>query len=436
MKFNSSSIFLALVAFGFVAVNAQDNYQLVWSDEFNGNSLDGSKWGYEVNCDGGGNNELQCYTANAANLKVANGALTITTIPQAYNGKQYTSARINTKGKAAWKYGKFEIRAKMPNGAYLWPALWMMPRDSVYGGWAASGEIDIYEGRGQNVREYQSTLHYGSSWPNNVYQGSGARTANADLSADFHVYTCTWTADQISFALDGNTYYTRNLNTNFYGGKGTNPYTANRQPFDQPFFFIINQAVGGGFFGAQANALTSDMARAWSNPNLVVDYVRVYQIGSGPVIVNPVPVPTSQQVKTSTTQQQQPSVSVGESIGVTSAESSAVSTAATSAKWSAASSAKTTYTYATPRSTAGTSQVTPATTGSNDPSACPSGCGAGSCCKDAVLGGVCYNPNTYHCTADSAGALHLCAKGAGYCQRGGCYDASFYKCVNGGLALL
>lgn len=433
MKPSNTSIILAIFAFGLAAVSAQ-NYQLVWSDEFNGNSLDTSKWGYEVNCDGGGNNELQCYTANGANLKVANGALTITTIPQYLNGKQYTSARINTRGKAAWKYGRFEIRAKMPNGAYLWPALWMMPRDSVYGGWAASGEIDIYEGRGQNVREYQSTLHYGSSWPNNVYQGSGVRTASADLSADFHVYTCTWTADQMSFALDGNVYYTRNLNANFYGGKGNNPYTANRQPFDQPFFFIINQAVGGGFFGGQANALTVDMARRWSNPNLVVDYVRVYQIGNGPVINPPVPVPSSQAVKTSTTQQQNPSVSIGESVGVTSKESSAVSTAATSAKSSAASSARTTFTYATPRTT-GASQGTPRTT-QNDPSACPSGCGTGACCKDANLGGVCYNPATYNCASDSQGALHLCSKGAGYCQRGGCYDASFYKCVNGALALL
>jgi len=131
-------IFLCFV----LAISAQQ-YSQVWSDEFNGNSLDLSKWQYEVNCDGGGNNELQCYTSNSKNLKVSDGRLHITVVPENYNGKKYTSARINTKGKAAWKYGRFDARAKLPNGIYIWPALWMMPRDSVYGGWAASGEIDI-----------------------------------------------------------------------------------------------------------------------------------------------------------------------------------------------------------------------------------------------------------------------------------------------------
>jgi len=436
MKFKSSVV-LALLAFGIAIVNSQQTYQLVWSDEFNGDKLDTSKWGYEVNCDGGGNNELQCYTSSADNLKVNGGYLTITAKPQDINGKRYSSARINTKGKVAWKYGKFEIRAKMPKGDYLWPALWMMPRDSVYGGWAASGEIDIYEGRGQNPTEYQSTLHYGGSWPNNVYQGSGAKKASADLTADFHTYTCTWTPDQISFALDGNTYYTRNLaNTNFYSGRGKNPYTGTGQPFDQPFFFIINLAIGGGFFGGQANALTVDMARGWANPNLVVDYVRAYQLSSNTVIVNPVPVPTSQKTSaaqtSAATKTTGATVSIGESIGVTIKESSAVSTAATSAVSSAAYSAKTTYTYGAPKST---QAETPKPT-ADDNSACPNGCGAGSCCKDAQLGGVCYSPNTHHCVSDANGATHLCGVGSGYCEKNGCYDSSLYKCVNGGLALL
>lgn len=433
MKFKSSAVFITLLAFGIAIVSSQQTYQLVWSDEFNGNGLDNSKWGYEINCDGGGNNELQCYTSSADNLKVSGGYLTVTAKPQDLNGKRYTSARINTKGKVAWKYGKFEIRAKMPKGDYLWPALWMMPRDSVYGGWAASGEIDIYEGRGQYPNQYQSTLHYGGSWPNNVYQGSGAINGGADLSADFHTYTCTWTPDQISFALDGNTYYTRNLvNTNFYSGRGANPYSGNRQPFDQPFFFIINLAVGGGFFGSEANALSLDTARRWANPNLVVDYVRAYQLSDNTVIPNPIPVPTTADIKTSAAAA---TVSIGESIGVTVRESSAVSTAASSAVSSAAYSAKTTYTYAdTPKTTQGNANPTPST--GNDDSACPNGCGAGSCCKDAQLGGVCFNTNAYQCVIDSNGAKHLCGKGAGWCQSSGCFDASMYKCVNGGLALL
>jgi len=383
-------LFLALFGLAF----AQQNSQLVWSDEFNGNGLDQSKWGYETNCDGGGNNELQCYTTQGNNLKVADGHLTITAVPQNLNGKQYTSARINTKGKASWKYGKFEIRAKQPKGAYLWPALWMMPRDSVYGGWAASGEIDIYEGRGQNPNEYQSTLHYGGSWPNNVYQGSGARNAGQDLTADYHVYTCTWTPDQISFALDGNTYYTRNLNQNFYSGKGKSPYWANRQPFDQEFFFIINLAVGGGFFGGEANALNQNTARAWPNPNLLVDYVRVYQLRDGPVVNPPAPVPTPAPTPKPATQ-------------------------APSSKQNLPSSS-----VATPAPSQNNNN--------NNNAACPNGCGAGNCCKDSNLGGVCYNPATHKCIADGA-QNHLCGASGGWCGKG-CYDAAFYRCNNGVLA--
>jgi len=418
----------------FCMAYAADTYQLVWSDEFNGNSLDTSKWQYEVNCDGGGNNELQCYTSNANNLKVANGQLTITAVPQSYNGKQYTSARINTMASAAWKYGQFVISAKMPNGAYLWPALWMMPRDSVYGGWAASGEIDIFEGKGQNPSEYQSTLHYGAAWPNNVYQGSGAQTYSADLTAAFHTYTCTWTPDSITFAIDGNTYYTRSLQENFYGGQGTDPYTKNGQPFDQYFFFIINVAIGGGFFGAQANALNTDMARGWANPNMVVDYVRVYQLGSSPIVVPPVPVPNSVNPTSAKTSATSATQSVGISTVGSSAASTVISTAATSTVVSKETTAQTTFYYSAPKaSSAATSNNVPATSSSSK--ACPTGCGAGSCCADVKLGGVCYDTNNYQCVADTDG-LHLCAKGLGYCKQTGCYNASMYKCVNGALSLL
>jgi len=113
-----------------LAIFASAEYKLVWQDEFNGNSLDLSKWQYEVDCNGGGNNELQCYTNHASNVQVRDGSLFVTARPENYNGKQYTSGRVNTKAAASWKYGKFEIRAKLPKGDYLWPALWLLPRDS------------------------------------------------------------------------------------------------------------------------------------------------------------------------------------------------------------------------------------------------------------------------------------------------------------------
>jgi len=241
---------VAIVALYLLAVSAQQTYQLVWSDEFNGNSLDTSKWQYEVNCDGGGNNELQCYTSSPSNVAVRNGTLVITAIPQNYNGKQYTSGRINTARSAAWKYGRIDYSAKIPGGIYLWPALWMMPRDNVYGGWAASGEIDIMETRGgQNTQE--STLHFGGAWPNNVYQGSGAQTMSFDMTADFHLYSAIWTPESIQFLIDNRVYYTQSLQRSFWSGRGNNPYTANGQPFDQYFYAIINLAVGGGFFWRQ-----------------------------------------------------------------------------------------------------------------------------------------------------------------------------------------
>jgi len=284
-----ASCFLALVA-------SQQTYQLVWSDEFNGNSLDLTKWQYEVNCDGGGNNELQCYTNSPNNVAVQNGSLVITAIPQNLNGKQYTSGRINTARSAAWKYGRIDFSAKSPNGIYLWPALWMMPRDNVYGGWAASGEIDIFESRStQNTQE--STLHYGGSWPNNVYQGSGPQRMNFDMTADYHLYSAIWTPTEIQFLVDNQVYSTQTLQRSFWSGTGTNPYTANGQPFDQYFYLIINLAIGGGFFGQNANSLTSQQAQAWANAKFYIDYVRVYQLTNS-AVVTPTPAPVNTQCTT------------------------------------------------------------------------------------------------------------------------------------------
>jgi len=369
-----------------LAAAQSQTYQLVWSDEFNGNSLDLSKWQYEVNCDGGGNNEMQCYTSNPSNVRVSNGSLLITAIPQNYNGRQYTSGRINTKASAAWKYGKIEFRAQVPTGIYLWPALWMMPRDSVYGMWAASGEIDIMENRGLS-NQCESTLHHGGGWPNNIWTGSGPQTQSFDMSAGFHLYAAIWTPDSIQFLIDNNVYYTVPLNRNFWSGKGTNPYTANGQPFDQYFYLIINLAIGGGFFGDQSQALTVQQAQGWANPTLAVDYARVYQLSSAPINVNPSPV--APQLTSSI---------------------AAVVTSAAAAVTSAAAA--------------------PAGNGG-----CAAGaCGAASCCNDQRNGQQCYSTSQYTCALDSFTQLYgLCyGVGSAVCK-GSCYNPSLYRCVNGGL---
>jgi len=453
-------------------------YNLVWQDNFDGNSLDRSKWQYEVNCNGGGNNELQCYTDRDANLYIKDGFLHIRARPENYNNKGYTSARINTANTASWKYGRFVTRAKLPRGDYLWPAIWMMPKDSVYGMWAASGEIDIMESRGQTPRVVEGTVHHGSGWPNNVYTGSGPRTFPFDFTEDFHVFEIIWERDSIQWLVDGQVYHTQNLVRNFYGGRGANPYTADRQPFDQRFFFILNLAIGGGFFGANANTLTQAMARGWQSPELVIDYVRVYQQGGNP-IPNPVPVPSSNNTpRTSTSNQPAPTSNTGTGacagkcagqsccddykLGqvcynaaqyscptdptnnrnlLCSRGSGACAGACFDANNYICSGGKIQQKpagYVPPQTSAvQTPPPTPATSQSSggdsgNTGACAGKCGGGTCCADNRLGPVCYSTNTHVCARDEKGLFQLCGKGQGSCA-GACYDTNLYTCNNGRL---
>lgn len=384
---------------------ASAEYKLVWSDEFNGNKLDTSIWSYENHC-APQNNELQCYTPRESNVYVKDGFLYVEAKPEAYGNKKYTSGRINTKKSVAWKYGKFEVRAKLPKGDYLWPALWMLPRDYKYGGWAASGEIDIMEARGQNTNQVSNALHYGGAAPNNAHSGSGAMNFNTDFTADFHLFSAIWEKDMIQFLVDNKVVSTQNLKRNFFSGRGQNPYNDIRQPFDQPFFFLINLAIGGNFFGGNANSLTTATAQKWSSPRLVVDYVRVYQDnGSGP-IVNPVPVPST-TVKTS---QAAPKTSTSQAAPKTSTSQAPPKTS-----------------EATPK----TSQAqTPTPTASNP---CTGKCGGESCCNDQRMGVVCYNQNLYVCSDDSNGKKSLCGKGLSSCNSV-CFDSNNYKCTNGKIA--
>jgi len=252
----------------------------VWEDEFDGTGLpDAANWAFEEGCNGWGNQELECYTSNkTTNARRENGHLVINVHVEHTNDKEYTSARIHSKH--AWTYGRFEVRAKLPKGKHLWPAIWMMPKDSVYGGWAASGEIDIMEYRGQKVDTFSGTIHYGGPWPNNSASGSGDKTfSGKDFSADFHTYALEWDGEGGSgmrWYLDGTEWHSENLNRSFWSGKGTNPYTGNKQPFDKDFYFILNVAVGGTFFpSATYGSLTVAEAQTWAKPTMEVDWVRV-----------------------------------------------------------------------------------------------------------------------------------------------------------------
>jgi len=270
-----------LFLIGLASVHSQ-YWKLVWSDEFDGNAIDLKKWQFEENCNVK-NNELQCYTAKTTNARVANGKLTITARVENYGNKKYTSARLNTAKTASWLYGRFEMSAKLPKGKHLWPAFWMLPTDYKYGTWAASGEIDIMEYRGQETNITQGTLHFGNTWPDNARQGSGSVNMKVDLSAGFHLYAVEWEKDEMRWYFDNKMFYKMSLNRSFFSGKGTNPYTANRQPFDQRFNYVINLAVGGDFFSAtKYGTLTTADAQAWPDNNYVIDYIRSYEWSTSP----------------------------------------------------------------------------------------------------------------------------------------------------------
>ncbi len=141
---------------------------------------------------------------------------------------------------------------------------------------AASGEIDIMEYRGEQNSIIMGTIHYGGSWPNNIYTGSGEKNMGKDLSADFHTYAVEWDKTSITWLFDGTPYHTENIDKNMWSHKGTNPYNHNGAPFDQSFYIIFNVAVGGNFFG-NLPRVTPEGAKRWAKPTMEIDYVRVYQ---------------------------------------------------------------------------------------------------------------------------------------------------------------
>lgn len=240
--------------------------KLVWSDEFDGKSIDYSKWGIEQNAFGGGNQELQIYTDRPKNVRVANGHLILEAHRDNANvngtGREYSSGRIRTKHRGDWKYGRVEVRAKMPIGQGIWPAIWMLPTDEVYGGWAASGEIDIMEYLGQKPNEVLGTLHYGAGWPKNAYSGDSIKLNSGTFSDDFHTFAVDWQEGKIVWLLDGKPWQTQ---TKWHSENGKFP-----APFDQRFHLLLNLSVGGHLAGNPDTTTTFPQ-------KFLIDYVRVYQ---------------------------------------------------------------------------------------------------------------------------------------------------------------
>lgn len=238
--------------------------KLVWADEFNYTGLpDSSKWSYDIgNGTGGwGNNELQFYTASRINnARVERGTLAITAVKEDYNGAGYTSARLVSKGKGDWKYGRMEIRAKLPKGRGVWPAIWMLSTDWAYGGWPGSGEIDIMENVGYNPDSVFATVHT-TSYNHVIGTQKTGSVARKDLSAAFHIYAMEWTDKNISVFIDKEKYF--DFSNEGTGGKVW--------PFDQRFHLLLNLAVGGNW-GGKKGVDQSIFPQA-----MQVDYIRVYQ---------------------------------------------------------------------------------------------------------------------------------------------------------------
>ncbi|MBA4747794.1 MAG: glycoside hydrolase family 16 protein [Sphingopyxis sp.] len=281
-------------------VATASEWELVWSDEFDATTLDPNKWKPEVSCWGGGNDERQCYTGRPANVEVSGGLLRLKAREERYTGpdrppeiaarpnpqvnQYFTSGKVRTRGLASWRYGKVEVRAKVPKGQGTWPAVWMMPANDHYGPWPRSGEIDILEAvnigascdactgeMGEN--RTLSAVHFGDFAPKNDHVSQ--RVALPDLSLpsdDFHVWTLEWGQGLMHFSLDGRRYWTVTAdkwNSASKRAKG-NPLA----PFDQPFYIMANLAVGGRLSeenndkGVVMNSIPAEF---------LIDWIRIYQ---------------------------------------------------------------------------------------------------------------------------------------------------------------
>ncbi|MEK4046924.1 carbohydrate binding domain-containing protein [Paenibacillus sp. FSL H8-0048] len=263
-----------------------DPWSLVWNDEFDDNVIDPAKWTYDlgdgtvVGNPGWGNNELEYYTNDPKNVKEQDGKLIITARKEPMGGKPYTSTRIKTNGLYSKMYGKFEIRAKAPAGKGLWPAIWMLPENYVYGNWAASGELDIMEGWGSRPNVVAGTIHYGSQWPDNVYSGKEYVLPGGSTIEEFHTYSIEWEPGEIRWYVDGVLFSTKNdWYSKSSGQPAVNAYPA---PFNQKFHLLMNLAVGGNFDGnpTEETVFPSSME---------IDYVRIYEL-TGREYRQPVPV--------------------------------------------------------------------------------------------------------------------------------------------------
>jgi beta-glucanase (GH16 family) len=248
------------------------SWTLVWSDEFDAAQLDPEVWffengdGSQYEIPGWGNNELQWYLEDSAELR--DGMLVITAREESVAGKNYTSARINTRDRFAFKYGRIEASIRLPAGQGIWPAFWMLPQDDVYGTWAASGEIDIVEAvnlGGTGGNNVFGTIHYGGQFPaNESSTNDGGYPVSEDPTTTFHTYALEWdsTVPEIRWYVDDILYSMQNS-----WSTTAADYPA---PFDEHFYILLNVAVGGNFPGPPSSSTVFPV-------EMEVDFVRIYE---------------------------------------------------------------------------------------------------------------------------------------------------------------
>jgi len=251
-----------LTVISFACTAQKQEYKLVWSDEFNYNGIpDTTKWTGEIGGHGWGNNELQYYTSKRVeNARVENGMLTIEARKENMEGMKYTSARLITRGKGDWQYGKIEVRAKLPKGLGTWPAIWMLASTKPLK-WPDDGELDIMEHVGYNHGFVHASVH--TKKYNHVIGTQRTDTIYvADVSENFHVYATEWTKDSVKVFLDGKQFFSFSNEKSGYEA----------WPFDNKLFLLLNIAVGGNWGGQKGVD-----ENIWPQ-KMEVDYVRVYQV--------------------------------------------------------------------------------------------------------------------------------------------------------------
>ena len=255
----NNGTYLPVDGTGYAGATSYPGMTLAWSDEFTANYINSNNWSYDTGGSGWGNNELEYYTNSNKNAYTTGGYLVIEARKETMGTNNYTSARMISKDKKTFTYGRIDFRAKLPKGQGVWPALWMLGNNIGTTPWPACGEIDIMELLGHEPQKTYGTIHWGAAGGASTHIGGNYSLSSLTFNDKFHLFSLKWEADKMTFLIDDVVYFTANKSQ-----------VNGDYPFDKPFFFIMNLAVGGNWPG------NPDAATVFPQ-RMIVDYVRVFQ---------------------------------------------------------------------------------------------------------------------------------------------------------------